>query len=171
MSSNNPRKINKNEGNIIPSMFTNKIEPLKLGTSKYKSGFSALGVTGLYSGNLNTVDDNNSEYAERELGFTKQIFENNNKLFALESPAAFIHSANMDIQKIGNELGVLFNSELIKQYNRGLTIEKSREAALNYIKKIRDDMFERHNKDFPPEHIRIAGERIQKQNRTGHLRN
>lgn len=115
---------------------------------------------GLQSDQAANIEDITSEYGMRELGFSKTIHENNRKLFILSHPRRYIHSANVDIQRIGNELTILFNRELKRLYDRGIPVKEARVKALENIKKYKEDKFKKHNIDFPPETIEMAGNRL-----------
>lgn len=129
-----------------------------------------LGPHGLTSSNRNYIQDLANEETQRLLGFKKKIHESNKKLYSLRAPAEFLHSANQDIERIGNELALIFNEELQKNYNRGMSIKEARKKALKYVEKLRKEKLKKHKEDFSKKNKKIIRKRLSRKNKIGALR-
>jgi hypothetical protein len=147
------------------NMIPNYIRPKNLATSEYLGLPGKLTSTGILPDDEVGINLINNDYVKRKLGFTKQINENNMLEFALNDPAEYIHRANQEVSRIGDELATLFNSKMLKHYNQGDTLKEARDKALKYIKIIRDEKFKDYELKFPKQRLKIAGDRFRNLNK------
>lgn len=89
------------------------------------------------------------DYVPRELGISEDIVKNNQILKGLTDPAAYLLAKNTDLETIGIELSDLYTDEYVSAMRRGLSIEKSKEFALNYVKKIKESKMQKHSEKYP----------------------
>jgi hypothetical protein len=124
---------------------------------------------GNISGADNDITDINKQYLLRETGILEKIHENNRVLDGLSSPATYLMNMNQDINRIADELSAAYNNELMQHYNLGKSIETSREEALSYVKRLKEEKMKLHHKKFPTKLTDEVVGRIDRRNQIGPL--
>ena len=105
----------------------------------------------------------------RELGISREIIRNNRVLKGLANPGEYLLNKNEDLQRIGQELSLIFATENAKQMNLGKSVEESKKVALAYAKSIEEFKMREHNDLFPTELTGAAVERFKRRNESGNL--
>lgn len=95
------------------------------------------------------VDVSYSDAVPRILGISQEVVRNNKILKALADPAGYLNLKNVDLMRIGDELVPIYKAEYLKQYNLGKSPEEAKNAAIRYVKGLKEAMLAEHEENFP----------------------
>jgi DNA anti-recombination protein RmuC len=93
-------------------------------------------------------DRANKDFINRELGFTKQVIDNNKKLFSLDRPVNYMKHINTNLNNLMNDVNIIYQQELLKNYNQGYDLEEAKTRAMKFASKIANDLYEENKNEF-----------------------
>ena len=102
--------------------------------------------------NLNARSENLiTDYVLRESGLERQIQKNRILAAALQSPSVYLMKKNKNLDDIGESLAIYFSQEYQRLLKTGITEEKARKKATEFMNAQKEREMVIHNENFPTE--------------------